>query len=84
MVQGGLGMGWLRYVPNLGGLAPGCTPTWGMPAKRMRTPRSGLSPLHHSHVPPSPILPASPSATPPRGSMAFSVSGHCCPQTGPQ
>lgn len=35
-------------------------------------------------VPPSPIPPAAPSATPPRGLVAFSIPGHCCPQGGPQ
>lgn len=61
------------YVPNLGGLAPGCTPTWGMPAKRMRTPWLERSPPHHSHVPP-PSVPPHPSLPPlhaPQWLLAF-------------
>lgn len=48
------GDGWQQYVPNLGGLAPGCTPTWGMPAKQTRAPRLGQAPpCPPSHPPPT-------------------------------
>lgn len=58
-------------------------PYLGDACKAMRTPWLEQSPLHPSCMPPSPIPPTSLSATPPRGSVAFSILGHRYPQAGP-